>query len=305
MVKTDFIKGLIPPMITPCNADQTINIEKLRFMVDFVIKGGSHGILAYGSNSEFYAIEECELKKGLEAIIDQNKKRVPIFTGIGAINTKVCVRIAKWAADMGTDGVSVLQPMFVAPNEDQLFKHFKAVADAVPGIPMLIYNNPGRTGYKLSASFISRLGHEVENIVGCKDSSGDLTLTSELIRMTEDIDFKVFCGKDTLIFPSLCLGCVGAVPCEMNFTPSLARDIWDKFQAGDMEGARKAQFKLNPVRLSLDKTSFPTGTKDMANLMGLDIGSPFLPNTDTVGPAFENMKQQLKIAGFTPVDLKR
>ena len=305
MIRTDFIGGLVPPMLTPCNPDQTINIKKLRFMVDHVIEGGVHGILVYGSNSEFFAIEEEEMKRGLDAILDQNNKRVPIFMGIGAINTKVCIRMAKWAVEMGVDGISVLQPMFVKPNEEELYKHFKAIADAVPETPMLIYNNPGRTGYGLSVKLISKLGHEVENIVGTKDSSGDLSLTSELLRLTKDIDFKVFCGKDTLIFPALALGCAGAVPCMCNFAAPLVREIWDKFQAGDYEGARDAQFRMNPLRLSMDAASFPTGTKDMANLMGLEVGSPFLPNMDTKGVAFETMKELLAIAGYSVKNIQR
>ena len=305
MINTDFIGGLVPPLLTPCNDDQTINVEKLRFMVDHVIEDGVHGILAFGSNSEFFAIEEEEMKKGLAAILDQDAGRVPVFMGIGAINTKVCVRMAKWAVEMGVNGISVLQPMFVKPNEDELFAHFKTIADAVPNTPMLIYNNPGRTGYGLSVNLISRLGHEVENIVGLKDSSGDLSITSEILRVTGDIDFKVFCGKDTLIFPALALGCCGAVPCMCNFIGPLVREIWDKFQAGDYVGAREAQFKMNPLRLSMDRASFPTGTKDMANLMGLDVGSPFLPNTNTTGAAFENMKNLMIQAGYQVVDLDR
>jgi 4-hydroxy-tetrahydrodipicolinate synthase len=145
----------------------------------------------------------------------------------------------------------------------------------------------------------------VENIIGVKDSSGDLSITSEIIRQTSDIDFKVFCGKDTLIFTALAIGCAGAVPTMNNFVGPIVREIWDKFQAGDYKGARDAQFRMNPLRLAMDFTSFPTGAKDMANLLGLDLGSPFLPNTDTIGPALDHMKKALTEAGYTVADIGR
>lgn len=99
------------------------------------------------------------------------------------------------AEQAGADGISVLQPMFLKPTEDELYAHFKAIANAVPNLPMLLYNNPGRVGYTMSGNLVERLAREVNNIVGIKDSSGDMTQTEEFIRRTQDLDFKVFGGK--------------------------------------------------------------------------------------------------------------
>lgn len=117
---------------------------------------------------------------------------------------------------------------------------------------MLLYNNPGRVGYTLSANLVERLAHEVSNIVGMKDTSGDITQTSEFIRRNRDIGFKVFGGKDTLLYASLCHGAVGGVCTAANFMPELITDVYNKYAAGDLEGSLEAQFKLNPVRLSMD-----------------------------------------------------
>jgi len=196
-VNTDFIKGVIPPIVTIVDENEKIDEKRMRRQVDFVVESGVHGILAFGSNGEFYMLDEDEMERGLRIILDQTKKRVPVYFGMGAVKTRKCVQLARMAADMGADGVSVLQPMFLKPTDDELYLHFKTIAGAVPGTPVLLYNNPGRTGYSLSAPLVGRLANDVENIVGIKDSSGDMTLTSEFVRLTKrgKKDFKVF-GTD-------------------------------------------------------------------------------------------------------------
>ena len=275
------IKGVVVPILTPIDENERIDEEKLRSQVDYVIEGGVLGILAFGSNGEFYMVEEDERERGLEIMISQSNGRVPVYFGIGAISTKKCVRLAKMAIKKGAYGISVLQPMFLKPTEEELFLHFKTIADAVPSTPMLLYNNPGRVGYTMSANLVDRLAHEVENIVGMKDTSGDITQMEEFIRRTRDVDFKVFGGKDTLLYAALCHGAVGGVCTAANFMPHLITDVYNKFIAGDIKGSLEAQFKLNPVRLSMDAASFPVAAKDMANLVGRDVGVPYRPNLPT------------------------
>ena len=275
------IKGVVVPILTPIDENERIDEEKLRSQVDYVIEGGVLGILAFGSNGEFYMVEEDEMERGLEIMISQSNGRVPVYFGIGAISTKKCVRLAKMAIKKGAYGISVLQPMFLKPTEEELFLHFKTIADAVPSTPMLLYNNPGRVGYTMSANLVDRLAHEVENIVGMKDTSGDITQMEEFIRRTRDVDFKVFGGKDTLLYAAPCHGAVGGVCTAANFMPHLITDVYNKFIAGDIKGSLEAQFKLNPVRLSMDAASFPVAAKDMANLVGRDVGVPYRPNLPT------------------------
>ena len=232
-MNTDFIKGVVVPILTPIDGEERIDEARLRDQVDYVIKGGVSGILAFGSNGEFYMVEEDEMERGLKIMVDQAAGRVPVYFGIGAIRTQKCCRLAKMAVANGAAGVSVLQPMFLKPTYDELFQHFKAIAESVPGTPMLLYNNPGRVGYTLTADLVDALAHQVENIVGMKDTSGDITLTAEFIRRTRDVGFKVFGGKDTLLYASLCHGAVGGVCTAANFMPELITDVYNKFAAGD------------------------------------------------------------------------
>ena len=297
-MNTDFIKGVVVPMITPIDADEKINEVSFRKQIDYIIDGGLHGILLFGSNGEFYQIEEDEMERGLKIAVDQAAGRVPVYFGIGAINTKKCVRLAKMAVANGAMAVSILQPMFLKPTQDELYLHFKTIADAIPDTPVLIYNNPGRVGYTLTAAFVSKLAHEVPNIVGMKDTSGDMTLTEECVRLNRDVDFKVFGGKDTLLFCSLCVGGVGGVCTAGNFMPELIGAVYERYVAGDMAGALEAQFKLNPVRLSMDAASFPVAAKDMAILRGLDAGLPYLPSLPTPAPVLEKIKDAMSEAGL-------
>lgn len=292
-MNTELIKGIIVPILTPVDQDEHIDEERLRFMVDHVIEDGVHGILAFGSNGEFYMFEDNEMQRALEIMLDQAVGRVPVYFGIGAIRTKKAISLAKMAESVGAFGVSVLQPMFLKPTFEELYDHFKAIADAIPKTPVLLYNNPGRVGYTMTADLVEKLARTVPNIVGMKDSSGDFSLLSEYVRRTRDIDFKVLAGKDTLVYPGLCIGTAGSVCSTANMFGPLVTSIYNKFMEGDLKGALEAQFKLNPVRISQDKASFPVATKDMANLMGLDVGEPIKPSKSSKGDVLELMKQKM------------
>lgn len=297
---TSFIKGIIVPILTPVDQDENVDEARLRRQVDFVIDHGVHGILAFGSNGEFYMFQPEEMERALRIILDQTAHRVPVFFGMGMVNTKSCIILAKMAEQAGADGISVLQPMFLKPTEDELYAHFKAIANAVPDLPMLLYNNPGRVGYTMSGNLVERLAREVDNIVGIKDSSGDMTQTEEFIRRTQDIDFKVFGGKDTLIYATLVHGGVGAVCTTANYMPDLVVSVYNAYLKGNPRQALEYQFKLNPIRLSMDKTSFPVATKDMANMLHMDVGIPIRPSLPTAedSPAYVLMQNELEKAGL-------
>ena len=162
--------------------------------------------------------------------------------------------------------------------------------------------NP-RTSWRASKEFrlqlVEELAHTVPNIVGMKDTSGDITQTSEFIRRTRDVEFKVFGGKDTLLYASLCHGAVGGVCTAANFMPELITDVYNKYAAGDLAGSLEAQFKLNPVRLSMDAASFPVAAKDMANLRGRKVGVPYLPTLPTPeGAAKQGFVKTMTEAGL-------
>jgi 4-hydroxy-tetrahydrodipicolinate synthase len=276
---TSFIKGVIPPIVTPTDQHERINEPVQREIVDHIIKGGVHGILALGSNGEFFGLDPEEQERSGQIIIDQAAGRVPVYFGIASITTRDCVQWAEKAEQLGADAVSVLHPMFLGPNDDEMYRHFKTIAEATR-LPVLLYNNPDRMRCGISAQLLERLS-DVPNIVGVKESSGDMTLTAEFIRRTRDKNFKVIAGRDILILSTLVYGGAGTVASSANIVPELVVEIYDKFMAGDIPGALEAQYRLAPMRMAYGLGSFPVVTKDYMRLLGFDVGEPILPNTRT------------------------
>lgn len=293
-----FFSGIVPPIAVPIDSEERLDEARLRKHIDFMIDGGVSGILAFGSNGEFYMQDEDEQEEILSVIMDQVNGRVPVYMGIGEIRTKKCIKLAHMGMKHGAKAISILQPMFLKPSADELYTHFATIADSIEGTPMILYNNPGRTGYGIPQDVVERLVHEKENVIGMKDSSGDITQTEEFIRRNRDVGFRVMCGKDTLIFAGLSVGAIGAVCCTANFLPELVCSIYDKFMAGDLKGSLEAQFTLNPIRLQMDKSSFPVATKDLANILGHEVGRPYLPSKPSPEGQQEALKDVLRKYGY-------
>ena len=292
---TSFIRGVIPPVVTPVDAEERVIEASLRQIIDHVIAGGVHGILSLGSNGEFFGLEREEQERTAAITIDHARGRVPVYVGIADITTRDCVRWARWAEAHQAQAISVLHPMFLSPNDDELYQHFKAVADAT-SLPVLLYNNPDRMRCGISASLIERLA-AVPNIVGVKESSGDMTLTAEFIRRTRDRDFKVIAGRDVMILSTLAYGGAGTVASTANFVPELVVEIFDRFMAGDLQGALEAQFRLAPLRMAYNLGSFPVVTKDYMRLLGFEVGDPIKPNHRSTPENMAKLQKLLESVG--------
>ncbi len=273
---TSFIHGVIPPIVTPVDSEERVMETSLRQIVDHIIAGGVHGILSLGSNGEFFGLNREEQERAAAVTIDHARCRVPVYVGISDITTRECVRWARWAEQKQAQAVSILHPMFLSPNDDELYQHFKTVAEAT-SLPVLLYNNPDRMRCGISANLLERLA-AIPNIVGVKESSGDMTLTAEFIRRTRDRDFKVIAGRDILILSTLVYGGAGTVASSANIVPQLVVEIYDKFMAGDLKGALEAQYRLAPMRMAYNLGSFPVVTKDYMRLLGFEVGEPIKPN---------------------------
>ena len=171
MSRHDMIKGIIPPIITPMNEDESFNEAEFRNQIERQIEGGVHGIFCYGTNGECYALNTQEKEKILKVAVDQIKGRVPVYAGTGCITTKETVEMSKRAEALGADILSVITPYFAAVSQDELYEHYKTVAEAVK-IPIVLYNIPARTGCSIAPETVAKLA-EIDNIVGAKDSSGN------------------------------------------------------------------------------------------------------------------------------------
>jgi 4-hydroxy-tetrahydrodipicolinate synthase len=279
-------QGIIPAMVTPLDKDEGLNETAMRGLVNHLIKAGVHGLFALGSQGEFWAFDAVEKRRILEIVVSEAGGRVPVFGGTTAVSTWETITLTQMAEDVGVDAVSILPPYYVSPSQQELYEHFAAIAQAT-SLPILLYNNPGRTGVKLAPKTVSRLA-ELENIVGIKDSSGDLSLTLEYIQGTP-YDFAVLMGRDTLVLAGLLYGCAGAIAATANVVPNLVVDIFERFKTGDLAGAKQAQEQLAPLRYAFGWGTFPVVVKEAVDLLGLAAG----PARGPVGPLSQDARDKL------------
>lgn len=292
MLKIEDLKGVIPPIITPVDIDENVDEEGLKRVIDYVLDGGVHGIFVLGSNGEFYGLDDENKKRAVEITVKHVNKRVPVYVGVGEITTKACIKQVKMAKEAGADAVTLLTPMFIGPNENEMYEHFETIAQSTD-LPILLYNNPGKTTNNISVALLAKLA-KIENIVGVKNTSLDFSQTIEYIRVTKDIEnFKVLSGIDYYIYGTMAYGGVGCVAGTANVAPKLVVEIYEKSVKGDHQGALEAQNRLIPLRNTYNYGSFPVVMKDCMNLLGLEVGSPVKPITHCSEERLKDLKQVL------------
>lgn len=282
-------------MVTPLTDDEKIDEPALRRLVNHLIAGGIHGLFAVGTQGEAYALTLEEKQRVTEIVVEETRQRVPVYIGTGAITTRETIALTQMAERVGADAVSVLTPYFIAPNGDEVYAHYAAIARATR-LPMLLYTNPARTGVNLSPDIAARLA-QIENIVGIKDSSGDLTLTTEFIRRAASEKFHVLAGRDTLIFATLISGGSGSIAATANVAPQLVAEIYNAFVAGDFTRARRAQADLAPLRIAFDLGTFPVVIKEALALMGICAARAKAPVQPMADARRAELKQILKNLG--------
>jgi 4-hydroxy-tetrahydrodipicolinate synthase len=282
------IRGIIPPVATPMQANEDLDLPRLKWFLDRQLAAGVHGIFVLGTNSEFYALDEREKQEVITTTVAHVKKRVPVYAGTGAETTREVIRLTKMAEREGVDGVSIITPYFVSPTQQEIANHYRRIAETT-SLPVILYSNPATCGgVKIDPDTVARLA-EMPNIVAIKDSSGDLQNVIEMIRAVPD-RFSVMMGRDTLIFPALVMGARGAVPATGNIAPALLVEIYETFQRGDLAASKSAQARLHPVRMSLTLATQPGGVKAALEMMGQSIG----PCRSPVGPLAPEKEQKMR-----------
>jgi len=287
--------GIIPPVVTPFKKGGGINATALRKVFDYLIDGGVSGLFVAGSQGEFFSMTHEERVELFRVAVEQAEGRVPVFAGTAAVTTEETVQFSREAEEAGCAALSVIAPYFISPNPNELYDHYAAVAKAV-SIPVLLYNNPDRVGYSIPIPVIKKLS-AIDNIVGIKDSGGDLTYVNETIRQTGP-DFCVFSGKDTVIFNILTSGGAGAVPASGNVAPKLIVEMYNAVQSGDLARARACQQSLTPLRNAFALGSFPVVIKEAMDLLGMDVGPARLPIQPLLPEKREELKTILKNLGL-------
>jgi 4-hydroxy-tetrahydrodipicolinate synthase len=282
-------KGIIPAMVTPIDEKGSINESALRKLTNHLIDGGVHGLFPVGSQGEFFSLTFEQKKEAIRIVVDETRGRVPVYAGTGAVTTREAIETTKMAQDWGVSAVSVITPYFLIPSQKELIAHYTAIAKACPDLPILLYSNPDRTQVPFPTSTVLELA-SVDNIVGIKDSSGDMSITGEYIRLTRGMNFHVLMGRDTLIYAALCYGAKGSICATGNVDPRVPVEIYEAFIVGDHRRALEAQYRLAPLRIAFGLGTFPVVVKEALIMIGIDAGPAILP----VGPMTPENREKLR-----------
>ena len=277
------LKGILPPVPTPF-MDDRIAPEKLKENLTKWNKTDLAGYLILGSNGEAVMLNEEEKRRILETAREAIPKEKIMMAGAGTESTQETIRLVQMAADCGADCALVITPSFFksAVTQETLFQHYMRVADAST-IGILLYNVPQFTGVNLQAPTVARLA-EHKNIVGMKDSSGDMTSFADLIAFTPKT-FPVFVGSAPVLLPALSLGAAGGILAVANVVPEACLRLYRYYQEGKIDKARDVQFNINPIAKAVTSQYGVAGLKaamELVNYFGGDPRQPLLKVNDKV-----------------------
>jgi 4-hydroxy-tetrahydrodipicolinate synthase len=269
-------KGAITALVTPLRNDR-LDEEALRRLVDEQIRAGIDGLVPVGTTGESPTLTNDEHIRVIEIVVQEARKRVPVIAGSGANSTREAIELTAAAKAVGADGTLQVTPYYNKPTQDGLFRHFKAVVDAV-ALPMIVYNVPGRTGCDLLPETVARLC-ELPLMVGVKEATGNLQRAAQIIARVGD-RIAVLSGDDATAFPVYAIGGQGCISVVSNVAPADMAAMWDAAAAGNWAKARELHYKVFPLSEGLFIEANPIPVKAALAMMGKisdEIRPPLYP----------------------------
>ncbi|MEO9163485.1 MAG: 4-hydroxy-tetrahydrodipicolinate synthase [Casimicrobiaceae bacterium] len=273
--------GVVPAMATPFAGDGALDEPRIEALIEWYLASGVHGISVAGSQGEFFSMSEQERQRLIEISVRVINGRVPLYAGTGGVTTHDSIAATKTAETLGADLALVITPYFAQPNQDELVEHYSAIARATT-LPVMLYNNPPRTSVNVLPATLARCMAS-PNIVGIKDSSGDLTQSVEYL-LGAPRPALLFSGRDTVSLAMMMHGAQGTVSPAANVFPQLIVAMYDKLQAGQLAQARAISDAVAPLRAAWALGSFPVVIKEAMSLVGHSAGParrPILPLSDS------------------------
>lgn len=268
--------GVITAIVTPFRGD-AVDEEALRKLVDEQIAGGIDGIVPVGTTGESPTLTFEEHIRVIKVVVDAVKKRVPVIAGTGSNSTHEAIELSQAAQKVGADGLLLVTPYYNKPGQDHLYRHFKAIVDAVP-LPTVVYNVPGRTGCDLLPDTIARLG-DLPAVVGVKEATGSTQRASQIIAKVGD-RLAILSGDDATAFSLYAVGAKGCISVVSNVAPKEMSAMWDAFVAGDWKKARELHYRLLPLSEDLFIEANPVPVKAALAMMGRiadELRAPLYP----------------------------
>lgn len=287
--------GALTALVTPFK-DEALDEEAYRNFIEFQITEGIHGLVPCGTTGESATLSHEEHERVIEICIDQARGRVPVLAGAGSNNTQEAIRLTRFAKKAGADGALLITPYYNKPTQEGLYRHYKAIAEAVE-MPLVPYNVPGRTGCNLLPETLARLAKEFSHIVGVKEATGDMAQGSKTLSSCP-AGFSVLSGDDFTALPLMALGGKGVISVTSNLVPGRMAAMCNAFNKGDIAEAARIHHELFPLHEAMFIESNPIPAKTALSLMGkMEAGLrlPLCPMSAAAKEKLEGVLRRLKL----------
>jgi len=284
--------GVIPPVLTAFNVDQSLNLNGTKAFIRHLIDSGVHGIFVAGSTGEYTLLSIEERKELITAGVEAAEGKVPLLAGTGHNSTQIAIELSQYAEKVGADAAVVSLPHYPRPTEAGLYEHYKRIAQEV-SIPVFVYNWPDAMGYSITPHMVAQLAED-GLIAGIKNSHANLDHAAEIRRLTGE-KITVFAGWASKLLPALVLGLDGIITTAANAIPEEIVAIYDLFQAGDLEKAREMHYKILPFINAMMED--PDAIKEAVRLLGYNVGPSRLPIVKSPPEVTEHLRDSLRKLG--------
>lgn len=268
-------RGAGVAIVTPMYDNGAVNFDEFEKLIEFQIANGTDAIIVCGTTGESSTLSHEEHLEVIRYCAEKVAGRIPVVAGTGSNCTETAVYLSKEAEAFGVDGLLLVSPYYNKATQSGLYAHFKAIADSVK-LPILLYNVPGRTGCNILPETVVRLCRDVDNIVGVKEASGNISQIAELAALAGG-DVDIYSGNDDQIVPIMSLGGVGVISVLSNIAPAQTHEICRKYLDGDVEGSRRMQLEAIELYKALFCEVNPIPVKKALNLMGMGTGALRMP----------------------------
>lgn len=289
-------KGAGVALATPFKENLEVNYEKLEELVDFHVENGTDCIVVMGTTGEAATVTHEEHLECIKVVVDRTKGRIPVVAGTGSNCTETAVYLSTEACRYGADGLLVVTPYYNKATQPGLIAHFTEIAKKV-SVPIIMYNIPSRTGCTMQPETIAKLVKDVDNIVGVKDATGNISFTAKTMQVTNG-DIDIYSGNDDQIVPIMSLGGIGVISVLSNVAPKKTHDICQAMLDGDVKLGAKLQIEALPLIDALFCEVNPIPVKAALNLMGMKVGDMRMPLTNMEPEHVKILEKAMKEYGI-------
>ena len=286
-------------IVTPFHADGSINYNKLEELIDFHCNNGTDSIVICGTTGESATMTEAEHVDCIKKAVEFTRGRIPVVAGTGSNCTKTAIELSQEAEAAGADGLLIVTPYYNKCTQQGLAAHYTAIAKEVK-TPIIMYSVASRTGVNIAPETVASLVKNVDNIVGVKEASGNISQVAKIMNLT-DGNIDLYSGNDDQIVPLMSLGGIGVISVLANVAPKETHDICAKYLAGDVKGSAALQLKAIPLIDALFSEVNPIPVKKALNLMGMEVGPLRMPLTEMTDVNAAKLAEALKNFGVSGV----